>query len=464
MSVRASIFARGFTLIEVLIGIVVLALGLLGLGAVIPVVVREQRNAADAALGVSVANTAEAFIRERTQPQLRTWRTGDPAILQQSLVQELGPLDMWLFNGNWGGPLWTRDGDRSQLNLWYLPPWRVLTTTTRLLDSTRTPLHRVVVSEGEFLFPQSSGDLANPGVGEAVGDMRWRAVGAERQSRVQRQNGTLGPWVASGIFGTSFSRISVGERLWPNPSVQTSETLAPGRDPYKPLFVWDFVGRRVTTPISAAAASIETPGVNIEEKLQIAVFVRRVDINIRVPRGTNPQTGADYTLFDILTGNVDDDDKRRVPVAADRDGIPTLAGIDSRDSSNPLKYSTIRSFTATFDPLNRNERNVILVSASAAERPLLRYVAVVGQKLVDNLGNVYTVKGVPDPEQATLPAGQVELFVEPPVPLGVQKVGTAVGNSDLNPSVLRQVIFTPQLPAAVRVFTISRPPGYPSGL
>lgn len=52
-----------FTLVEVLIAVLVLALGLLGLGAVIPTVIREQKLATDATMGVVVANEAEAFLR-----------------------------------------------------------------------------------------------------------------------------------------------------------------------------------------------------------------------------------------------------------------------------------------------------------------------------------------------------------------------------------------------------------------
>ncbi|MFG0328183.1 MAG: type II secretion system protein [Phycisphaerales bacterium JB037] len=54
---------RGFTLIEILIAIVILSLGLLGLAAIFPVVVFQQRIATDQAQGGNAAEAAETFLR-----------------------------------------------------------------------------------------------------------------------------------------------------------------------------------------------------------------------------------------------------------------------------------------------------------------------------------------------------------------------------------------------------------------
>src|SRR5688572_3958289 len=53
---------RAFTLIEVLIAVLVLALGLLGLGAVFPVAVRAQRISSDDVLGTAAVNSARAYL------------------------------------------------------------------------------------------------------------------------------------------------------------------------------------------------------------------------------------------------------------------------------------------------------------------------------------------------------------------------------------------------------------------
>ncbi len=57
---------RAFSLIEVLIAVVALALGLLGLAAVFPVVVTQQREASDRTLAVAAAKSIEAQLSVRT--------------------------------------------------------------------------------------------------------------------------------------------------------------------------------------------------------------------------------------------------------------------------------------------------------------------------------------------------------------------------------------------------------------
>ena len=67
MTSRTRDIPRGFTLIEVLIGILILAIALLGLGAVIPVVVKAQRQASDATQGLVAIEAAEGYLRNSAE-------------------------------------------------------------------------------------------------------------------------------------------------------------------------------------------------------------------------------------------------------------------------------------------------------------------------------------------------------------------------------------------------------------
>lgn len=336
---------EGFTLLEVMIGILILALAMLGLGAVIPVVVRTQKAAADASTGVAVANGVEAYLSLRSDlNRLRnlagTGRMG---------------WGVWLLDPNWS----PETGTPADQCLWEPP------ATTELIPAT-----------GEFRLEFA------PSTPVVVG---------------------------------------VGDRLWPS-------RFADGTDPQ---YVWDVMARRVRVPDGQP------------RQIQVALFVRRIDLNIRVPRQTAPGQ-YQWTLYDVLTGTVPQGQaalpagSQRLPVAIDgTSGLPT--GTGQGEYAAPLVLDVV------FDPQYRDR--LILPNAgngSPNERMLARQV---GQKWVDNLGNVYTVQGADELDQ-----NGERMFIDPPVPAWVLD---PTGPGVLVENTLRQIAFTPQVPASVTVFTLT---------
>lgn len=70
---RLSARRPAFSLIEVLVAILILALGLLGLGAVFPAVILQQRSAVDAIEGESAASIAEAILQ--SSPEIISFKS-----------------------------------------------------------------------------------------------------------------------------------------------------------------------------------------------------------------------------------------------------------------------------------------------------------------------------------------------------------------------------------------------------
>lgn len=359
--------ARAFSLIEVLLAVFILALGLLGLGAMIPVVIREQREAADATLGLVAANNAEIYLKSR--PDLNrefSW-------CNQPKYDANGGWNAWYARANNGG--WSDDYAWKELVLWASP---------------QNPELPAVWKKGEF----------NPRTGTIH-------IQAEA-------NPTSTP-----------SFITVRDRLWPDAAGGNTD----------PRFVWDFIARRII------------PSAGTPKQIQVAVFVRRVDPNIRVPVGK--------TLLQAITQQLPEAQWRvavgvtaNVPVSKRR---PTLDGTG--------EYAKIFAVNVKYSQSNRSRLE--LANPDAMTWDLFSRS---GQRLVDNLGNIYTVVAV-DKELANA------VQIDPPVPEWIADTDAPQNYPFDGPDyrtaagTLRQVILTPQIPAAVTVFNINiiNPDSNPTG-
>jgi|GEM_PF-1707626 len=104
---RCARVARAFSLVEVLIAVLVLSLGLLGLGAVFPMVMREQRLATETNLGISAGNAIEQMLFSR--PDFA--RNGGPGweAMREYLINNNGRSGEWI-------PIEPDDSNAAQLN------------------------------------------------------------------------------------------------------------------------------------------------------------------------------------------------------------------------------------------------------------------------------------------------------------------------------------------------------------
>lgn len=365
-----------FTLIEVLMSIFVLALGLLGLGALIPGIIREQRVASDRTLGVVVANDAKAYlsVRQDLKRLAIAPAPGGPG-LGTGAGREFG-IGVWLYDPEW-----------SETYAWDL----------NSIDANAY---------------EDAGDIV-------IGD------------RVDRV-----PPV----------RIPLEERLYPAPSS--------GLD--APQFVWDFVARRLP-PTEAEGYALLADGpiplpTGLPESLragvEVAVFVRRVDTGIRVPRGETAYGQMLRASEPIL------------PVGLDSAGLLTGAGGRTADNQT---YAPPLTLEAEYDGTRTDVLRLTGIPGGAGTEPRSGVAAEqrrllasqVGQQLVDNLGNVYTVD-----EVLSVGTSSAEVRIRPAIDQWVPATsgGSLSWDDEESWTEIRQVVFVPQQPATTIVFRIGVEP------
>ncbi len=208
----------GFTLIEVLIGIIVLGLGLLGLASVFPAVVVQQKQAADAVQGDSTAKSVEALLR------------ASPS-----------------FNRPFDGAI-----DRLRINTAFsaaanqagLTGWEIGTGGGN--------------ESGAMDMDQSNGTLsvAMPQGGRVTIDLE-DAVGAVQS-----------------IQSAEAVELTQAARLFPQAKLRANDAGSVRSKNDGPQFVWDMALRRD----KGTSAILDPLG---SDAMQIAIFVRRIDPGIR---------------------------------------------------------------------------------------------------------------------------------------------------------------------------------------
>ena len=391
--IQSSKSASGFTLIEVLIAILVLAIGMLGLGAIFPAVIIVQRDAFAVIEGENVASSAEALISNREF------------------------IDFSLISSDFNRPL-------------RLP-------LPALGDPIPGYAYEWVVPAFGATYPSNFGGSGWVSPVPGFTDLSGNAadfVGSETGLWSFNSNqSALSPFTTDPP-DRRLAQIPVSARLFPQ--------AYSGKDP---RFVWDLALRR------------EPAG----DRLQAAIFVRRIDARLRVPKG--------FSLSDVLTdsGLTPMSDGALLPVAINK--LNGRIGPDT-GASDDMVYASIQVLNVEVHP-EHLDWLIFPDGRGGFTDTSVGFAVKVGQKLLDNTGVVRTVVGMPsvDPNDSIISevTGQNRVVqVDPPFLFrnaggrDTDDSRSDSGNTtdstfdSQRTSWVRQVIFTPRTPVTIRLVTL----------
>lgn len=358
-------FHRGFSLIEVLLAVFILAIGIISITALFPAGIAQQQAAVDDQLGPVIAEHALGILRNRIRPEdfgtFEEFLVGPQKLLEESIKPGRASYVWRPTPGNWS---------------WIRPS-----------------LYRVTNAPIPGRFPDGAIDLF------ASGQLSTGAAGAPGT--------TLGEFAATGPLGGigglrglpySRARYSAGvpafvvtqrERYWPSvPEDASGDAVAPE-------YMWDCMFRR-------------TNG-----RIEVAIFVYRA-----VGQGGARKSWVSSALLPLrrvvgsTSGATD-------PSAMARNAVQQGWGVEVLGAF-PGPYTT-GTLTGPPNPINQGLLAIDFASAQIPET--VNQWQMPGQWMVDNNGNVHRVVRGRRSVATTLDPVEVRFSAPIPMPSDTESAG-----------------------------------------
>jgi prepilin-type N-terminal cleavage/methylation domain-containing protein len=331
-SPRPSRRAAGFSLVEVLMAVLILSLGLLGLGAIMPAVVKQQRSGADQTHGTLAARTVAALIKGNA-----------------------------LLNGR------NSTANTTNYNLQAYNRWEAWARCIQSAGYTYA-----IPEDGTWLVLEVDGDSSGRGTGAAQ----------------------IGP-IGTGINANDQAYINLQDRLVPSASSVTSGSAVVSQPQFVVDMavrrVTPLINGGPMNQIGAGGTILyERPG---NFTVQVALITRRVDQRISPPAGTTVmQAVTDNTLAPARRRWPISEDSNGNPTG----GGEMTGGGSPRYSLPYAVNVTFDPATPDQLIVLNAENSSLATPTSRTAQVAFQQMSQAGQTIVDNLGNIYTVQGIDD--------------------------------------------------------------------